>query len=68
MNTFFESIQAFVQLVIKTVLQIMGDKYSMLMMVEMLEHFAKLTENTIDDEIVAIIKQRLTSKQELKQE
>lgn len=59
-----EYLQAFVQLVIKTVIQIMGDKYAMLMMVEMLEHFAKLTENTIDDEIVAIIKQKLVLKQD----
>ena len=37
----------------------MGDKFAMGLMLEMLEQYAKLTENTIDDEIVLILKQRL---------
>lgn len=60
----WEYIQFFCQFVIKMVIEIMGDKFAMLLMVEMLENFAKMTENTVDDEIVKIIKQKLVLKEE----
>lgn len=58
----FEYLQVFVQLVIKTVIQLMGDKFAMSMMIEMLEAFAKTTETTLDDEIIKLIKQQMLLK------
>jgi hypothetical protein len=57
-----EYLQVFVQLVIKTVIQLMGDKFAMSMMIEMLESVAKTTETTLDDEIIKLIKQQMLLK------
>ncbi len=60
----WEYIQLFCPFFIRMAIEIMGDKFAMLLMVEMLENFAKMTENTVDDEIVKIIKQKLVLKEE----
>lgn len=64
MTTLFDYLQVFLQFLIKIIIHLMGDKYAMVMMVEMLEHFAKMTETTLDDEIVALIKQKVIVKQD----
>lgn len=59
---FIEYLQVFVQLVIKTVIHLMGDKFAMSMMIDMMEAIAKTTETTIDDDIVKLIKQHMLLK------
>lgn len=59
-----EYLELLVQVVIKFITHLMGDRVALLLVVELLEHFAKMTENTLDDEIVAIIKNKLVLKQD----
>lgn len=60
----WDTLQLFFQFVVKTVLDIMGDQFTVKIIVELLENFAKMTENTLDDEIVQVIKRKLVLKQE----
>lgn len=59
----WEHFSRIIEVVVRFLIRVMDDKNVQNIVLNMLEYYAKMTENTLDDEIVRLVKERMLIKE-----
>lgn len=59
----WEHFSKIIEVVVRFLIRVMDDKNVQSIVLNMLEYYAKMTENTLDDEIVRLVKERMLIKE-----
>ena len=59
----WEHFSKIIEVVVRFLIRVMDDKNVQSIVLNMLEYYAKMTENTLDDEIVRLVKERMLVKE-----